>query len=553
MERIGRGLRSPTAARAAALAMALCALPAAAQTQASNTGSWDGLAGSATRASVAAAPLPPITTPTWTRSTDADGNLISFIGQACIAVSESNVYAAGRVSPPGGPANQPRLFAFSRDTGAVNWWMPLSSPVLDSDSGPALERAHGTVIFAAARFVTAFDQVTGAVRWQTQLARSVVNASALMVEEPGEPGRAFITTYDGFGASGALYCINVANPGEPGNPDTPPGQILWSVPIGGSSGNTPAYLPRSAGGLGLVYVTTVADGEDDSGSVLAFPADAAGAPAPAMVFTNVVEEGFFGGVCVLAPEAAGQNPALLCASYAFYGGLNSANLVKIDGVTGELIWSVPCNRSGSIPVPLPGGRIAISTGIQGYGSVPSLELFQDQGTSATLLWDSAINSWFDSNGNGAMDPGEYLAVGGWTQQPIISTFGGRSIAALGLIPSSGTFSAPSNDLWLLDLSRDPSDPLFQSQHATGAGGGTAVAGAAMYSIGTAGLVAYGPTPSALDVNSDGRIGVDDLYAWESGQGSRDVNADGQVNADDRTLLINALRCGNAASMKGERP
>jgi outer membrane protein assembly factor BamB len=407
------------------------------------------------------------------------------------------------------------------------------------------------VIFASSRFVTAFDQASGAVRWQTQLIRSVVNASALVVEEPGLPGRVFITSYDGFGSAGALYCIN-GDPFDQVNNPYLPGQIVWSAPIGGSSGNTPAYLARQAGGVGLVYVTTIGDGESEVGSVLGFPAAATSAPTPAMSFMNVIEQGFFGGVSVVPPAAPGQHPSLLCASYAFSGGVLAANLVKVDGANGQLQWSIPCNRSGSIPVPLPGGRILLTGGVVGaFGTVPSIELFQDHGMSAEMVWDSALATWIDANGNGTIDDGEYVAVGGWTQQPVASTFGGGAMAAVGLIPAS-TFSA-SHDLWTLDLSRTPNDPAFYSQHVMGAGGSPAFAGANLYSVGTSGLVSYGPPPAALDLSADSRIGSDDLYLWEEGVGNRDIDGDGLVTQSDRGLLMSALRSAQRAAMTGGRP
>src|SRR5690606_6027006 len=90
--------------------------------------------------------------------------------------------------------------------------------------------SRGQVITASGRFVTAFDLGTGSLRWQTELGRNVVNASPLVVEDSG---RLFITDYDGFGLSARLYCIDLGPPN--------PGAILWSVTIGGSSGNSPAY------------------------------------------------------------------------------------------------------------------------------------------------------------------------------------------------------------------------------------------------------------------------------------------------------------------------
>lgn len=483
----------------------LTCAPAAAQLD--PPGSWAGLAGGPSRPGSVRAPLPSTDEPAWSRSTDADGNPITFVWQAPTAVSESLVFAAGRVG------TQSRLMAFARDTGEPVWWAPVATPVLDSISGPALDAREGTVIFASQRFVTAFDQRSGAVRWQAELARVVVNASPLVVSEPGRPGRVFITDFDGFGLAASVYCLDGAT-----------GEVLWAAPIGGSSGNTPAYLELARGGLGLVYVAT------SSGQVLAFDAFALTAPPPAFTFNNVIPEGFFGGLTVVPPAMNGEPPALLAASYAFSGGMDAANLVKLDGATGALLWSVPCNRTQSIPVALPGGRVALSTGILGFGTVPSVQVFMDQGAAATLAWDSALGTWTDLNGNGLLDAGEFLEVGGWTQQPLVSTFAGRTTLTVGLIPPSATFSTPGNDLYTLDL-----DGGHVIAHATGVGGSPGAASTGLASIGAQGLVWFGPTPATLDRDGDGLVTIDDLYA----------EADG--------ALLTSLRAPEAAAMIGGRP
>lgn len=520
-------------------------------------GAWSTLGQGPSRLATTPHPLAAIDRPlaaTWTRSTDADGNTISFIGQAPTAVSRDAVFAVGRVSPPGQPANQTRLFAFDRSTGAVRWWMPVASTVLDSDTGPVLDDRAGTVIFASQRFVTAFDQATGAQRWQAQLTRSVVNASPLVVNEPGRPGRLFITDYDGFSTAAKLYCINTA-PLSPTNPRQP-GAIVWSAPIGGSSGNSPAYLPSAMGGLGHVYVATLGagGGGGNAGKIEAFDAFA-DVPSSIFTFENPHPEGFFGGLCVLPPARSREPPSLLAATYAFSGGLDAGNLVKVSARDGSLIWSTPCNRTMSIPVPLPGGRIALSTGIQGFGSLPAVELFQDLGSSGVLLWNSAVATWNDLNLNGFIDPGEHLAVGGWTQQPVASTFGGRTTLAVGLIPPSGTFSSPSHELFVLDLDAPPFSPAFVQAHTTGAGGSPAAPGAALISVGTAGLVHFGPTPAMLDLSQDFVVSTGDLYTWESSlsTAARDLDRDGQPTAADRSLLINALRAPESALLIGGRP
>jgi len=511
------------------------------QTAVSAPGSWSGLAGGEARVSSTPYPVPSVTAPTWATSADADGNAITFVGQAPTAVSRELVFAVGRVSPPGQPANQTRVFAFDRDDGHLRWWAGVPAIVLDSNSGPTLDDRAGTVIFASQRFVTALDQATGSQRWQTMLSRSVVNASPVVVNEPGQPGRLFITDYDGFGTSGKLNCLST-DAFSAGNPHQP-GAIVWSTPIGGSSGNSPAYLPRAEGGVGLVYTTTAGDGAGagNPGKIIAFEAFAE-VPSPVFTFVNPSPEGFFGGVCVGAPERNGLPPVVFAATYAFSGGLDAGNLVKVNGATGALVWSIACNRTQSIPVALPGGRVALSSGIEGFGTVRGLALFQDLGSSAAMLWDTALLA-------------EPVPFGGWTQQPVASTFAGRSALAIGLVPEAGTFASPSNELCVVDLERSPSDAAFVISRVSGAGGSPAAAGSSLVSIGAAGLVCYGPTPAMLDLSEDGWHAVDDVYAWESGLTavSRDIDRSGAVTPGDRAMLLTNLRAAEPTLMMRGRP
>lgn len=71
----------------------------------------------------------------------------------------------------------------------------------------------------------------------------------------------------------------------------------------------------------------------------------------------------------------------MAASYSFTGGRTSANLVKLDALTGVMSWSVGCNRTASVPVYVEGGRVVVAGGLDGFGSIPTLQLFDDLGTS----------------------------------------------------------------------------------------------------------------------------------------------------------------------------
>ena len=312
---------------------------------------WLQFARDASRSGTVTDSLASLGQPRWVLS-QLDGQAITFVGQASVATDGLRVYASGRVN------GQQRLLAIAQDTGAVDWWAPLSAAFVDSWSSAAVDLPRGIVLAASGRFVTALDLGTGSQRWQTELARNIVNASPLVVSELG---RAFITDYDGFGTAASLYCINLL-PQSASQPHAP-GAIVWSVPIGGSSGNSPTYAD------GKVFVAAAREpAGGDAGAIYAYPADAATARQPLWTFTNVQQTGFFGGVAV-------RNGAVYAASYALYGGQLSANLVKVDAATGSLVWSIPSNRTDSTPLVLPDGRIALSTGIMGFGSAPSIQLF----------------------------------------------------------------------------------------------------------------------------------------------------------------------------------
>lgn len=519
------------------------------------TNGWSQLGGSSSRVSTTTQSLPSLAQSFWTQNLDPAGNTISFVGQAGVVVGGGRVFATGRVSPGGGAANQPRLFAFDAYTGQPLWAVAVGSPHLDSYSTPCLDFPNNTVIHGSGRNLVAYDMATGTVRWTRQLNRFIVGASPTVTTDRPQRNRCFITDYDGFAASGRLYCINIDPFNAALNPFVP-GDIVWYATIGGSSGNSPAYLPSSQGGVGRVYVASIGNyTEGVEGAVFAFNVDSIGTPQPLWTARSPDFNGFFGGISVKSAEGCSESEhsiAVYAATYSFSGGLDSANLVKICGDDGSILWSVPCNRTSSIPVPLPGHKVLLSSGFPGYGSVPSLELFEDHGSYATLTWNTAEQTWCDADEDGQMDEGEYLAVGGWTQQPIVSIGVHSATALCGLSPSGADGLAASNEIRLLDLDHEPNDEDFLVSAANGAGASAAFFNGLVYSVGTAGLVAFGAPPPAYDVDENGRITIDDLSAWEQSRGRRDVNLDGTADALDRVSLIQFLRNPERGDMEATR-
>ena len=511
---------------------------------------WTQFAGGPQRTGAAAITAPSISSPAWVRSTDAQGNAITFSGQSGVAVSLDLVLAQGSVTPAA-QSKQHKLFAFDRRTGGVVWAAAVPAPALDSWSTPAVDAVHQTVIVASGAFVTALSLKTGAQVWQAALTHAVVDASPLVTSgwDAGGLGlanRCFVTEYDGFGDEGRLTCINI-DAFRAGENPFQPGDVVWSVPIGASSGNTPALWD------GRVFVTNAGLYGSGPGQILAFDARATDAPAPLWTSDNPAGEAFFGGVCVRA-RAAGAD--LYCASYAFFGGTTSANLLKLDAATGEVRWSTPCNRTSATPLVLPDGRVALSGGLAGYGTVPTLQLFRDNGASATPLWESAAATWIDANHNSAMDVGEYLVIGGWSHQPLVTSTGSTRLI-VGALPVSAGGAGACTDLYAIDVSKLPTapgaaQPGYLTQHFVGAGSSPGAADSNIYTLGPSGLHAFGPAPFRYDVDGDGRIGIDDLYAWEQGAGSRDVNLDGLMTGGDREALMLELRKNELEDMRAGR-
>lgn len=510
------------------------------------------------------------------RTLDSSGARIRWISQVSPVVSSELVFAPGIVSVAGGPANQLRLFAMRRSTGAIAWSTALAASAtvlsLESQSTPAIDLAHESVLVAHASTLSCLRLSDGSLRWQAALPRLVVNASPLIVHDSPGRHRAFITTFDaGLGTGGELVCINLSPFDATHNPFAP-GAIVWRVGIGGSSGNSPASLPRARGGQGAVWVAsagTYAASPAEPGMVFAFDASASTAPAPLWTATNSTSEGFYGGIALCVDRAL-PRPLLACASYAFSGGLASANLLALDAGTGQGALCAASNRSSSVPVFLPGGLLLLSTGLASSSvsdTAPALELFAPPLSWGALgpscsgsprLWNSAISTWTDSNNDGLLSQGEFAPLGHYVHHPAVSVFAGESHALAGVAPSGDRVSPPTQ-LLALNLAQSPASPGFVAQVAgVQVGSSPALAGLNVYSSGADGLAAFGVPPAQLDVDASvstlAVVDLSDLHAWEAGTGSRDIDASGSTSTADRALLLLALRSRErAALLQGPQP
>lgn len=298
-----------------------------------------------------------------------------------------------------------------------------------------------------------------------------------------------------------------------------------------------------------MYVCTAGEYGVSGGELRCYDARAITPPTPFWSTPNPIAVGFFSGPAV---AQVGGGAYVYAASYAFWGNTASANLVKIRASDGAIVWSIPSNRTSATPVVLGDGRIVLSTGVSGYGSLPAVQIFRDAGSSAFMLWDSSMATWTDTNANGLRDSGEYTRLGGWSVQPALDRT--TNTLLVGAIPTSG--SGACNTLGILSLGPAvTSTPVIQP-FVAGCGSSPAIAGRNVYSIGPTGLHAFGARPPQGDLNGDGRLDEEDLYAFgtlsQAEDPRCDVNSDGLISSADRDLLEAIVRAGENESLESSR-
>ncbi|MEM1331297.1 MAG: PQQ-binding-like beta-propeller repeat protein [Planctomycetota bacterium] len=495
---------------------------------------WSHLGGTPSRGAIAQTPGVPFGgLPVWTVSQTTGGLPIDFVELAGVVTNDTHAYAHGFVD------GIDALVAVELTAGTVAWYEELAWQVFDSWSTPAV--ADGAVYAASGDELASLDAATGSHRFTTILIHDVVNSSPVVTTDLGAADRVFITGYDGSGfeGGGALYCIN-ADPFDAALNPYQPGDIVWVAPLRASSGNTAAYHD------GVVYVAdTGLPFNGVPGRLYAFDAHADAAPTPEWTSDNPLPLGFFGGVSLRIDEQTGAATTVYAATYAFGTG-DPANLLAVDASTGAVRWQAPCNRTSSTPLPLSGGLVAVSAGIDGFGSRPSLALYRDHGDSGELLWDTAIE---------AQQPGGItpriggLNIGHWTQFPVALRGPGGTPRLL--VPAyDGTpaddFDGPT-DLLILDPRVPPNEDAFYAGSLRG-GGASPAAGRLIVTIGPGGLAAFETDPVlAADVDGDGRVNIEDLYeAYELEVSSpsspaRDVTRDGVIDGADLPALRWLLR------------
>lgn len=495
---------------------------ASSATHAARAADWLQYAGNAERHAHAVNGPAELTANLWTAAMSSIGETIVFEGPSSPVVHDGRIFANARVLT-GTTHTANKIVAIDMADGAVLFETPIMKSTLNSWSSPAVDLDQSTVLIGSGNTVYAIDSMAGGVVWSTPLTRSIVNAS-VAVAEGLSPGRAFMTDYDGNGTSASLYCLNTS----PFNLDTnpfQPGEIVWQEPIGGSSGNSPAYAE------GVVYVASVAaidsPGFPGIGQLYAF--DINGADGERLRWSVAVGEGFFGGVTVV-------DGFVYAASYDPFGGPDNSVLVKVSAQDGAVQWTISCERTNSIPV-VDGDRIYLSAGIPGFGSAPKVQAFADHGAFAAKLWDSFV------------DTGGALVVGGWTHQPVYSD----GVLYCGRIATGNVFFGAYIEMFLLDVTRAPTEPEFVVDHVVGFGSSPAISDGRLYSIGPDGLhatAALGDVCSRHSARGDGVVdGADvpcfvELILADSPSAAKiavaDFDGDGVLTANDMALFVERL-------------
>jgi len=441
---------------------------------------WTQLGGNAAHSTTPRATGSFLAPPNWT-TTGNGSTTLNFTPQAGVVADDQRVYAIGFDQQ-----FAQHLAAFDQNTGDLAWATQIPFALLDSWSTPAIDPNNNTLIIATGFSMLALDRFTGVLQWSTNLDKPIVNASPCLTDDLDGSNRAFITDYSfGTAAAGSLICINL-DPFDPITNPHQPGDILWTAPLPGDcSGNTPAY------NNGIIYVSTADDGSGGPGHILAFDATSTTTTTPLWNTPNTQPLGFFSAV-------THHNGSIYASSYNFNGLQRSANTIKLNATTGTVQWSVPTVRTDATPIILSNNQIIISGGVPTSptifftGSLPAIELIDDLGSSATVLWDTFEATHDDLNGNSAWDQGEpFLSIGGWGHQPIAFKSNRQFNLLVGtMTPPSGfdPFSHAS-DLHTIDLTKHPTDPGFIISTQPNLGTTPALIGNRIYTTSDTGLSA----------------------------------------------------------------
>ncbi|MCX5632539.1 MAG: PQQ-binding-like beta-propeller repeat protein [Phycisphaerae bacterium] len=423
-------------------------------------------------------------------------------------VYKNTVYAVAKYLEPnelswnGYDQTASQLVAYDANSGQLLWTTVIDMAIYGSWSSPVVDAKNNNVLMPSGYKVYALNAENGTIVWTTQLDNFVVNASVcIAVDLPY--ARAFITDYAYYNG-GKFYCINL-DANEPNNPYES-GEIVWSDVLGATCGNSPAYKD------GIIYVSS------NGGSVYAYDAKATIA-VKIWQASDPNFEGFSSGVTVT------KEGFLYASNYSYVWQEDNSALCKIDCNNGNIVWITNTEQTSSMPVVI-GDKIYISGGINGYGSRPKVEAYQDMGTSVIKLWETPAD----------------MVVGGWSNQPVYA----NGKLYVGAIPIDGDYFGAYTELYVLDISTDVNDPNFVIAHYIDkeCGNNPVVTYDSLYTIGYDGLLKFHQSALLADINKDSKVNYCDLaelavvwlYDGPIGIKRADLNLDGKIDFKDYSLL-----------------
>jgi outer membrane protein assembly factor BamB len=442
---------------------------------------------------------------------------IEFETASGVVVYRGFVYGYAEYYNEFGEYTNSQIVAYDSNSGQQQWAVAIDIAVWGSSSTPCIDTKNNQVLMGSGNQVYALDYESGTIEWTTNLEKDITNASiCTALDIPA--ARAFITDYDGFGTTGKLYCINL-DPNEPGN-QYDPGDIVWSVTLGSTSGNSAAYKD------GVVYVGCISGKTSGYGTVYAYDATAQTIPVKIWETSDPNFDGFSGGVTVT------DSGFLYASNYDWANEVeDNSILCKIDCNNGDIIWMTDTERTNCMPVVV-GDKIYVSGGFDGWGSFPKIQAYQDHGSTVTKLWQTPTD----------------MVIGGWTTQPVYA----NNKLYVGAIPLGGNYFGTYTDLYILDVSLTPDDSEFIIDSFSGAGNSPAVTYDSIYTIGyndASGhdrLLKFKQPLLLADVKKDNEVNAQDLNmmtdSWLNnipiGLDRSDLNLDGVIDFLDFALLAN---------------
>ncbi|MEZ6165031.1 MAG: PQQ-binding-like beta-propeller repeat protein [Phycisphaerales bacterium] len=269
------------------------------------------------------------------------------IPQSGLVVDAAHVYAIARDA-----SNAAMAVALDRETGSTVWSAPVAPPILDSWSSPAIDLEHSTLIVASGATMVALDTATGDQVWSQTLPTTIVNTSPVVTDDLGDRDRVLITTYSfGFGEP-ARPGASIHRPLRRSDQPHQPGEIVWSKILSARQlGQHPRLpirtrLPRHR--LRRRRYNAAPSAADITAKHIAH--------LTALVVHQHDQHR-------LLRRRHHRTRPHLRQLLQLHRLADQRQHHQLNKNTGDLVWSVPTNRTDATPIVLPTGDIVVSSGV----------------------------------------------------------------------------------------------------------------------------------------------------------------------------------------------